>query len=49
MAVVRPYLAVANVLQNTLGSQFRELRTMMQYSFQSNNTRGKLYFRVNIV
>jgi Mn-containing catalase len=37
----KPDPAAAKVLQETLGGQFGEMRTMMQYSFQSSNFRGK--------
>ncbi|MGM0835267.1 MAG: manganese catalase family protein [Bacillota bacterium] len=37
----RPDPAAAKVLQEALGGQFGEMRTMMQYSFQSANFRGK--------
>lgn len=37
----RPDPAAAKVMQETLGGQFGEMRTMMQYSFQSANFRGK--------
>lgn len=37
----RPDPAAAKVIQETLGGQFGEMRTMMQYSFQSANFRGK--------
>lgn len=37
----KPDPAAAKVLQETLGGQFGEMRTMMQYSFQSANFRGK--------
>lgn len=37
----QPDPAAAKVLQETLGGQFGEMRTMMQYSFQSSNFRGK--------
>ncbi|MGM0806862.1 MAG: manganese catalase family protein [Bacillota bacterium] len=37
----RPDPAAANVLQEALGGQFGEMRTMMQYFFQSSNFRGK--------
>ncbi|GAA0379998.1 manganese catalase family protein [Bacillus horti] len=37
----RPDPAAAKVLQETLGGQFGEMRTMMQYFFQSSNFRGK--------
>ncbi len=36
-----PDPAAAKVLQETLGGQFGEMRTMMQYFFQSSNFRGK--------
>src|SRR5215216_5232886 len=36
-----PDPAAANVLQEGLGGQFGEMRTMMQYFFQSFNARGK--------
>src|SRR5690348_5537912 len=38
----KPDPAAAKVLQATLGGQFGEMRTMMQYFFQSSNFRGKL-------
>ena len=34
-----PDPAAAKVLQETLGGQFGEMRTMMQYFFQSSNFR----------
>ncbi|MCM3595064.1 manganese catalase family protein [Metabacillus idriensis] len=37
----KPDPAAAKVLQEALGGQFGEMRTMMQYSFQSANFRGK--------
>ncbi|KMK77513.1 manganese catalase family protein [Alkalihalobacillus pseudalcaliphilus] len=37
----KPDPAAARVLQETLGGQFGEMRTMMQYFFQSSNFRGK--------
>ncbi len=37
----RPDPSAARVLQETLGGRFGEMRTMMQYSFQSANFRGK--------
>lgn len=37
----KPDPAAAKVLQEILGGQFGEMRTMMQYFFQSNNFRGK--------
>lgn len=37
----KPDPAAAKVLQETLGGRFGEMRTMMQYSFQSANFRGK--------
>lgn len=37
----KPDPAAAKVLQETLGGQFGEIRTMMQYFFQSSNFRGK--------
>jgi Mn-containing catalase len=37
-----PDPAAANALQEGLGGQFGEMRTMMQYLFQSFNYRGKL-------
>lgn len=37
----KPDPAAAKVLQETLGGQFGEMRTMMQFFFQSNNFRGK--------
>ncbi|MBO7743682.1 manganese catalase family protein [Paenibacillus sp. MWE-103] len=39
--VDQPDPAAAKVLQETLGGQFGEMRTMMQYFFQSSNFRGK--------
>lgn len=39
--VDKPDPAAAKVLQETLGGQFGEMRTMMQYFFQSSNFRGK--------
>lgn len=39
--VDKPDPAAARVLQETLGGQFGEMRTMMQYFFQSSNFRGK--------
>ena len=33
--------AAAKVLQETLGGRFGEMRTMMQFFFQSSNFRGK--------
>lgn len=36
----KPDPGAAKVLQETLGGQFGEMRTMMQYSFQSANFRG---------
>jgi Mn-containing catalase len=36
-----PDPAAANALQEGLGGQFSEMRTMMQYMFQSFNARGK--------
>ncbi|MFC4601666.1 manganese catalase family protein [Cohnella hongkongensis] len=36
----KPDPAAAKVLQETLGGQFGEMRTMMQYFFQSSNFRG---------
>ena len=36
----KPDPNAAKVLQETLGGQFGEMRTMMQYSFQSANFRG---------
>src|SRR5204863_6053588 len=36
-----PDPAAANALQEGLGGQFGEMRTMMQYLFQSFNFRGK--------
>ena len=36
-----PDPAAANALQEGLGGQFSEMRTMMQYLFQSFNARGK--------
>ncbi|MBD7968862.1 manganese catalase family protein [Paenibacillus gallinarum] len=37
----KPDPAAAKVIQETLGGQFGEMRTMMQYFFQSSNFRGK--------
>lgn len=37
----KPDPHAAKVLQEALGGQFGEIRTMMQYSFQSANFRGK--------
>ncbi|MFJ5772280.1 manganese catalase family protein [Psychrobacillus sp. NPDC093180] len=37
----RPDPAAAKVLQETLGGHYGEMRTMMQYFFQSSNFRGK--------
>ncbi|WP_256757643.1 manganese catalase family protein [Cohnella sp. WQ 127256] len=37
----KPDPVAAKVLQEALGGQFGEMRTMMQYSFQSSNFRGK--------
>ena len=37
----KPDPAAAKVLQEALGGQFGEMRTMMQFSFQSANFRGK--------
>lgn len=37
----QPDPSAAKVLQETLGGQFGEMRTMMQYFFQSSNFRGK--------
>jgi Mn-containing catalase len=37
----KPDPEAAKVLQEALGGQFGEMRTMMQYSFQSANFRGK--------
>ncbi len=37
----KPDPAAAKVIQETLGGQFGEMRTMMQYSFQAANFRGK--------
>lgn len=36
----KPDPAAAKVIQETLGGQFGEMRTMMQYSFQAANFRG---------
>lgn len=36
----QPDPAAAKVLQETLGGRFGEMRTMMQFFFQSNNFRG---------
>jgi Mn-containing catalase len=40
IAADEPDPAAANVLQEGLGGQFGEMRTMMQYLFQSFNARG---------
>ena len=40
IAVDDPDPAAANALQEGLGGQFGEMRTMMQYLFQSINFRG---------
>lgn len=40
VVVDKPDPAAAKVLQETLGGQFGEMRTMMQYFFQSSNFRG---------
>ena len=40
IAVDEPDPAAANALQEGLGGQFGEMRTMMQYLFQSINFRG---------
>ena len=40
IAVDEPDPAAANALQEGLGGQFGEMRTMMQYLFQSFNFRG---------
>lgn len=37
----KPDPHAAKVLQEALGGQFGEMRTMMQFSFQSANFRGK--------
>ncbi|WP_211748387.1 manganese catalase family protein [Paenibacillus sp. Marseille-Q4541] len=37
----KPDPAAAKVIQEALGGQFGEMRTMMQYFFQSSNFRGK--------
>jgi Mn-containing catalase len=37
----KPDPSAAKVMQETLGGQFGEMRTMMQYFFQSSNFRGK--------
>src|SRR3982751_3662751 len=37
----KPDPAAAKVLQETLGGRFGEMRTMMQFFFQSSNFRGK--------
>jgi Mn-containing catalase len=37
----KPDPAAARVIQEILGGRFGEMRTMMQYFFQSNNFRGK--------
>ena len=36
----KPDPSAAKVLQETLGGRFGEMRTMMQYFFQSSNFRG---------
>lgn len=41
ITVDKPDPAAAKVLQEALGGQFGEMRTMMQYFFQSSNFRGK--------
>jgi Mn-containing catalase len=41
IAADEPDPAAANILQEGLGGQFGEMRTMMQYFFQSFNARGK--------
>ncbi|WP_202903647.1 manganese catalase family protein, partial [Paenibacillus graminis] len=42
----KPDPAAAKVLQEILGGHYGEMRTMMQYFFQSSNFRGKeLQFR----
>lgn len=44
--VDKPDPAAAKVLQEILGGHYGEMRTMMQYFFQSSNFRGKeLQFR----
>lgn len=40
IAADEPDPAAANALQEGLGGQFGEMRTMMQYLFQSMNFRG---------
>ena len=45
IVVDRPDPAAANALQEGLGGQFGEMRTMMQYLFQSINFRGVLRIR----
>src|SRR5437764_8013404 len=40
-AAEKPDPKAANALQEGLGGQFREMRTMMQYLFQNFNFRGK--------
>ncbi len=40
IVVDQPDPAAANALQEGLGGQFGEMRTMMQYLFQSMNFRG---------
>src|ERR1043165_6168750 len=40
IAADEPDPAAANALQEGLGGQFGEMRTMMQYLFQSFNARG---------
>ena len=40
IAIDEPDPAAANALQEGLGGQFGEMRTMMQYLFQSMNFRG---------
>ncbi len=41
IATDEPDPAAANALQEGLGGQFGEMRTMMQYLFQSFNFRGE--------
>ena len=41
IVVDSPDPAAANALQEGLGGQFGEMRTMMQYLFQSMNFRGR--------
>ncbi|OAZ65674.1 putative manganese catalase [Bacillus siamensis] len=39
--IIKPDPAAAKVLQEILGGHYGEMRTMMQYFFQSSNFRGK--------